>query len=115
MSRHFQHTIVRVRAPEVVDRYNNKQRDWANAARTSLVGVNVQPAGSPPQSDEDTVGRQTTITGWRLYTPPGMDVDLLETDRVEYEGMTLEVDGKVGRWRVGGKVHHVEAALREVD
>ena len=115
MSRHYGHSIVRVRAPEVVDRYQNRKRDWAAAVRTTLVGVNVQPAGSPPASDEDSVGRQTTVTGWRLYTPRGMDVDLLETDRVEYEGMVLEVDGKVGRWRVGGKVHHVEVSLREVD
>ncbi|MEU2724074.1 hypothetical protein [Streptomyces smyrnaeus] len=115
MSRHYAHSIVRVRAPEVTDRYGNKQRDWANAVRTSMVGVNVQPAGSPSQSDEDNGDRQTTVTGWRLYSPRGMDVDLLETDRVEYEGMTLEVDGKVGRWRVGGTVHHVEASLREVD
>ncbi|MEU4967778.1 hypothetical protein [Streptomyces smyrnaeus] len=115
MSRHYAHSIVRVRAPEVTDRYGNKQRDWANAVRTALVGVNVQPAGSPPQSDEDSIDRQTTVTGWRLYTPPGMDLDLLETDRVEYDGITLEVDGKVGCWRIGGKVHHVEAMLREVD
>lgn len=115
MSRHYGHTIVRVRAPLVADRYGNRKRDWTAATRATVTGVNVQPAGSPPQSDEDTTDRQTTITGWRLYTPQGMDVDLLETDRVEYEGMTLEVDGKVGRWRIDGRVHHVEAALREVD
>lgn len=115
MSRNYAHTVMRVRAPETVDRYQNKKRDWANAVRTPMAGVNVQPAGSPPVSDEDTVDRQTTVTGWRLYTPRGMDVDLLETDRVEYEGMTFEVDGKVGRWRIAGKVHHVEVDLKEVD
>jgi hypothetical protein len=115
VSRHYAHSILRVRAPLTTDRYNNQVRDWAAAQRSPVSGVNVQPAGSPPQSDEDTTGRQTTVTGWRLYTPPGMDIDLLETDRIEYGGMTLEVDGKVGRWRISGRVHHVEAALREVD
>lgn len=115
MSRHYAHAVVRLRAAETVDRYGNRKRDWPNAARMPVSGVNVQPAGSPPQSAEDTLDRQTTVTGWRLYTPPGMDLDLLETDRVEYEGMVLEVEGKVGRWRISGRVHHVEAMLREVD
>lgn len=115
MSRHFAHTVVRVRAPETTDRYNNKRRDWGSAERVTWTGVNMQPGGVPSSSNEDTVGRQTTVTDWELRSPRGMDLDLLETDRVEYEGMVLEVDGKVGRWRVGGKVHHCEVSLREVD
>lgn len=114
MSRLFGQAPVRVRAPLVADRYGNKKRDWAAAERLTLAGVNVQPAGSPPVSDEDTVDRQTTVTGWRLYSSPGRDVDLLETDRLEYDGMTFEVDGKVGRWRIGTRVHHVEADLKEI-
>lgn len=115
MSRHYAHSVVRLRAPLAADRYGNKVRDWTAPARLPVAGVNVQPSGSPPQSDEHTTTRQTTITGWRLYTRPGMDLDLVETDRIEYGGMVLEVDGKVGRWRINGRVHHVEAGLREVD
>lgn len=114
MSRHFAQTVTRLRAPLVTDRYNNKIRDWPNAARTDVAGVNLQPAASPPDSDEDTVDRQVTVTGWRLYTPPGMDLDLEETDRIEYRGRVLEVVGEVGRWEVAGRVHHVEVFLREV-
>lgn len=115
MSRHYAHTIVRLRAPLVTDRYGNSKRDWSTPERLTVSGVNVQPGGSPPQSAEDTTDRQVTITEWRLYTPKGMDLDLEETDRVEWEGLTLRVDGKVGRWRISGRVHHVEAALKEVD
>jgi hypothetical protein len=115
MSRHYAQSVTIVRAPLATDRYNNQVRDWPNAARTAVVGVNFQPAGSPPDSDEATLDRQLTVTTWRLYTPPGMDVDLLETDRVEYGAMVLEVAGKVGRWEVAGRVHHVEASLREVE
>ena len=114
MSRHYAQQVVRLRAPLVVDVYNDARRDWANAARTTITGVNVQPAGSPPRSDEDTDDRQVTVTGWRLFTPPGMDVDLLETDRIEYGSIVFEVVGKVGRWEVAGRVHHVEATLTEV-
>lgn len=113
----FHQTVVRVRAPMVRDRYGNEQRDWASADRLTVTRVNIQPAGTPPRSDEDTQDRQTTVTAWTLQTAEGADVDLLETDRVEYDGMTLEVDGKVGRWPdpFGPGVHHVEARLKEVD
>lgn len=115
MNRHYAHTIVRLRAGTATDRYGNPRRNWDAPERLTVTGVNVQPAGSPPQSQEDTDDRQTTITEWRLSTPKGMDLDLVETDRIEWEGLTLEVDGKVGRWRIAGRVHHVEAALKEVD
>lgn len=115
MSRHFAQAVTRVRAPLTEDRYGNEVRDWANAERAPVPGVNVQPASAPAASEEDTNDRQTAVTGWRLYTRRGVDLDLLETDRVEYAGMTLEVVGKVGRWEIGGRVHHVEAELKEVD
>lgn len=117
MSLMFHQSFVRVRAPLVEDRYRNKTRDWANAERTEVTGVNIQPAGVPVRSEEDTADRQTTTTSWNLQTPEGVDLDLLETDRVEVDGMTLEVDGKVGRWPdpFGPGVHHVEARLKEVD
>ncbi|MBZ6258863.1 hypothetical protein KVH22_25440 [Streptomyces olivaceus] len=117
MSLMFEQTIVRVRAPLVEDRYRNRKRDWDAASRTPVDGVNMQPAGVPVRSQEDTQDRQTTVTAWNLQTPEGVDLDLLETDRIEYDGMILEVDGKVGRWPdpFTGGVHHVEARLKEVD
>jgi hypothetical protein len=105
--------IVIVRPGVVEDDYGNEQEDWGAAAtRIPVSGVNVQPNGG---STEDTEDRQVTVTGWRLYTPRGMDIDLRETDRVEAWGTTMQVIGKVGRWPApGGGVHHVEADLREV-
>ncbi len=113
----FMQAIVRVRAPLVEDRYKNKKRDWDNAERTAVDGVNVQPAAVPVRSQEDTQDRQITVTAWNLQTPEGVVLDLLETDRIEFDGMTLEVDGKVGRWPdpFTGGVHHIEARLKEVD
>lgn len=105
--------IVIVRPGTTVDEYENEQEDWgAGATRIPVSGVNVQPAGG---STEDTDDKQIVVTGWRLYTPRGMDVDLRETDRVEAWGTTMQVIGKVARWPApGGGVHHVEADLREV-
>lgn len=109
----YEQAIVILRAATVIDEYGNEQDDWAGAARTTVSGVNVQPMGG---SAEDTEDKQLTVTGWRLYTPHGMDLDLRETDRVEAWDTTMQVVGKVARWPApGGGVHHVEADLREVD
>ena len=105
--------IVIVRAGTTTDRYGNEQPDWgAGATRIPVSRVNVQPSGG---STEDTDDKQIAVTGWRLFTPRGMDLDLRETDRVEAWGTTMQVTGKVARWPApGGGVHHVEADLREV-
>lgn len=109
----YEQSIVIVRPGVAVDEYGNDQDDWAGAARTPVGGVNVQPSGG---STEDSEDKQVTVTGWRLFTPRGMDLDLRETDRVETWGTTTQVIGKVARWpSPGGGVHHVEADLREVD
>ena len=113
----YHQSIVILRAPLAADRYGNEKPDWDNPVRTLVEGVNVQPAGiRSPASQEDTDDRQVTVTAWDLQTPEGVDLDLLPTDRVEFDGMTLEVAGKVGRWPdpFGPGVHHVEARLKEV-
>lgn len=105
--------IVIVRPGTATDEYGNEKPDWgAGATRMPVSGVNVQPNGG---STEDTDDKQVTVTGWRLYTPRGMDLDLRETDRVETWGTTMQVAAKVARWPApGGGVHHIEADLREV-
>lgn len=106
-------SITILRAGAAADEYGNHRPDWSAPVRTLVSGVNVQPAGG---SNEDTDDKQLTVTGWRLYTPRGMDLDLRETDRVEFDGMVLQVVGKLARWPApGGGVHHIEADLREVD
>lgn len=113
MSILYRQSVTIVRPGTTTDEYHNERPDWgAGATRIPVTGVNVQPFGG---SAEDTDDRQVTVTGWRLYTPRGRDVDLRETDRIEFDGMTLQVTGKVARWPApGGGVHHIEADLREV-
>lgn len=110
----YEQSLTIVRPGVAVDEYGNSRPDWgAGVTRTPVTGVNVQPSGG---STEDTDDKQLTVTGWRLFTPRGMDLDLRETDRVEAEGAVMQVVGKVARWpSPGGGVHHVEADLREVD
>jgi hypothetical protein len=107
-------SVTVIRPGTAADEYGNERPDWGDAAtRIPVDGVNVQPVNG---SSEDTDDRQLTVTGWRLYTSRGVDLDLRETDRVEFEGMVLQVIGKVARWPApGGGVHHIEADLQEVD
>lgn len=111
----FHQSVVRLRAPVVPDRYGNRVRDWAAAERTPWTGVSVQPAGR--SEDQATGDRDTATTGWSLQSQPGVDLDLLPTDRVELaDGVVCEVVGEVARhpdpW--GRGVHHVEATLQRV-
>lgn len=99
-------SVTRVRAPLVTDRYGNAQRDWANADRTVLDGVSVQPA---TQQETTTAERDLVVTGWTLLSRPGSTPDIAATDRIEWRGLTLEVVGEVGEW---GLLPHVEVALR---
>ncbi|WP_415956428.1 hypothetical protein [Streptomyces sp. 021-4] len=112
MSVHYRQTVVVVRAPFLVDRYGNttSERDWANATRTTVRRVSVQP----DTSTEDTGDRPVVVTGWRLVTRTRADIDLAPGDRVVALGRLLDVDGDVARWTLAGRHHHTEARLKEV-
>ncbi|MFH8593094.1 hypothetical protein [Streptomyces rimosus] len=105
-------TVVIVRAPYITDRYGNTtaERDWSRATKTTVRRVSVQP----DTSTEATGDRPVVVSGWRLITRRGVDIDLTAGDRVEHAGRVLDVDGDVARWTVGGRIHHTEARLKEV-
>ncbi|SRR6266568_4413149 len=101
-----------LRAPLVTNRYGAQIRDWPNATQTTVPGVSIQPVSAT----EDAQGRELRITGYRLFTARGRNIDLLATDRVRWAGLVLQVDGEVARWPApGGGVHHVEAVLRLIE
>lgn len=110
----FSDVVVVVRAVTVRDRWDNDVLDWDNANRRVVTDVVVLPT----MQIEDAAGVRVALSsGWRLYSRPGIDVDLLATDRVEWDGMSLEVIGDVARWPHPirrGHIHHIEAELRKV-
>jgi hypothetical protein len=109
----YPETIVRLRAPLVVDRYNKSVPDWPNAVETTFTDVQVQPSSA---TEPVEVGRTAAITHMRLLTPIGTDLDLLRTDRVRWSDEVWQVDGEVARHMrpSDGAVHHVEAMLKRV-
>ncbi|WAL73108.1 hypothetical protein OU787_17305 [Kitasatospora sp. YST-16] len=112
MSVLFAQSVVIVRAPFLVDRYGNEtmERDWSRAVRRTVRGLSVQPDSST-EADGD---RPSVVTGWRVTTRRGTDLDLIPGDRVEFDSRLLETDGLVARWTVRGRLHHAEARLVEV-
>lgn len=112
MSLLYADAVTLVRAPLKVDKYGNttSERDWAAATRTPYTGLSVQPDAS-----SEAVGdRPSVITGWLLKTRKGNDFPALPTDRVEYDGLTLAIDGEMGRFKLSGRIHHAEARLKRV-
>lgn len=105
-------TILRLPAQPATTRYGTAP-DWANATATTVANVSVQPE----TSSEDVANRDTVTTRYHLYSAPAGDLDLTAYDRVQWNGLTLEVLGDVQRWPLplGGGVHHVEAVLRRIE
>lgn len=103
---------VILRAPFKVDKYGNTTsvRDWANATRTQCTRLSIQPDGT----SEATGERVTVVTGWRLITARGVDFPAIPGDRVEFDGITAEIDGEIGRFRMAGRLHHCELRLKRV-
>jgi hypothetical protein len=86
-----------LRAPTSDDAYGNDDvRDWDAATSTPVTGCSFQPLEGSGFSEEVTVGRESVISRWVLYAPP--DTDVLPTDRVQFDGVTYEVDGEPQRW-----------------
>lgn len=111
----FNQSITRLRAPLVEDRLGSRERDWPNAMETVFTDVSVQPRSSRESTTEP---RDQVITGWRVYSRAGVDLDVQPSDRFRIDnGAVCEVVGEVARWPHPirrGAVHHVEFDLERV-
>lgn len=104
-------TVIRRRALQTATGYGNTRRDWANAT-IQPYPAEVQPFPGASSSSEDVVDQNRTTTRWRIFLGP--DADLAATDRIEWDGLTYEVDGDVERWKRRGRLHHLEAILIKI-
>lgn len=109
----FFQSVVRVRPGTRTDRGGNQVPDWSPGAvdRLTIERLSVQPQ---VQTELAGAERTSVITGWRVLSEPGTNPDVRSSDRIEYDGLTCEVKGEVGRWPdpLTGAVHHVEWQMR---
>jgi len=108
----FFDSLVRVRAGTRTDRGGNSVPDWSAGAvnRLTVGQLNIQPA-TQTEGIDDT--RTTATTGWRVQSEEGTRPDIKATDRLEWRGLTYEVDGEVGEWPdpLADEVHHIEFTM----
>lgn len=93
---------------EVVD-------DWTVARRHVERDVSVQPVTlSEPAG---LVGRDATISQYRVISDNGRNLDVHARCRIEWEGDEWTIEGDIGRFYdqvMVGRVDHVEFAIRRV-
>lgn len=109
----FTSEITILRPAEISDDYGTRL-DYDNATEIPVdFPVSLQPTSSTEAGPE----RPQVITGWRMLTPPGKDIDLRSSDRIRNAGKILSILGDVQSWphpiKVGA-VHHVECMLERV-
>ncbi|MEW2578346.1 hypothetical protein [Streptomyces syringium] len=109
----FHQSLVRVRAGTKTDRGGNTVPDWSETDRVTISRVSVQPNLQTEATDPT---RTVAVTGWRVLSEPGTDADIRAEDRIEWNGMTLEVQGEVARWAEfqHGGTHHIEFVMTRV-
>ncbi|WP_330339412.1 hypothetical protein [Streptomyces sp. NBC_00557] len=108
----FFDSLVRVRAGTRTDRGGNPVPDWSAGAvdRLTVDQLNIQPAS---QTENQDATRTAVVTGWRVQSAEGTRPDITAADRLEWRGMTLEVQGEVAEWSdpITGKPHHIEFTM----
>lgn len=108
----FFDSLVRVRAGERTDRGGNTVPDWASdeVVRLAVDQLNIQPTS---QTETTDATRTAVVTGWRVQSEEGTRPDITAVDRLEWRGMTLEVQGEVAEWPdpLTGAVHHIEFTM----
>lgn len=111
----YSQTVTRLRATQIRDADGTltPQRDWSTATATAITSVSVQPKMTSEQRD----GAGVTVTDeWVLYGRRGVKIDLVNGDRVLWDGRTLDVIGAPQSWPAlfgSGGWHHSEITLKQ--
>ncbi|MGR6579270.1 hypothetical protein ACT89R_01695 [Rhodococcus qingshengii] len=96
-------------------RYNQRKIDWSSIEPVDVPDlVSVQPAANTESGAAEM--RSTQTIKWKLFTQPGLPIDIRSTDRVIWLGNEYDVD-EVLSWPdpyIENAIHHVEAILTKV-
>lgn len=101
-------TVIRKRPGVAVDSYGNEVPDWGSTTDLSIPGCNVQPGGGSEVDDT----REATTTLYSIWAPA--DADVVETDRINHEGVDYAVDGAIERWNSSPRMPYKMIRLKAV-
>lgn len=100
---------VTVKRAQLVDSRGSKVLDWSSPQEFTLSGCSVQPNTTTRDFDGRTI---QVSEDWIIYAPPNSD--LQAGDRIEWQGLTFELNGAPMPWQSPtGRVSHVWARLNE--
>jgi head-tail adaptor len=101
------HDVTILTAGTTTNRYGDAEKDWSDPTEETVKGWVSQSTQS-----EDHEQREAQVSDWVLYLHP--DVTISGANRVQWEGITFEVEGPTRpAWTPRG-VHHLEVPLRVV-
>lgn len=94
-------TITRIR-PGITSVRGSDIPDWGQASSLEIAGCSVQPAATSLSEDGRVLG---ILDGVTCYCP--YDADVQGGDRIQFEGLTYEINGTPRRWRspTGNRSH----------
>jgi hypothetical protein len=111
----YSQSVVRQRAAQLRSANSGillPQRDWAHASSVTITGVSVQPDQTTAVND---AGGVEVTDMWRLFGPRGVKLDIVQGDRVLWDGRTLDVVGAPQSWAgLGSGWHHTEIVMRQL-
>lgn len=100
-------TTVTIVTPATVTstRYNSERPDWDHPSEVDAIGWLTELS-----TVEVLDGRDTVVSGWRLFLPAGTAITA--RDRVRIDGDTFDVDGQPHSATSPAGEHHIEVTLR---
>jgi hypothetical protein len=103
------HQVDILTAATTTDTYQNVVLDWA-APASRTVAAYVRPA----PASENVADRDAVTAVWQVHTN---DLQIGALDRVRFDGVIYDIDGKPLTWDVApdGVVGHTKLLLRRVD
>lgn len=99
-------TVTRIR-PGITTSRGSTIPDWNNVSELVIGGCSVQPGTTELSQDGRVLG---VLDGLTAYLPP--DADVMEGDRIEYDGKVYTIDGMPKRWIGPVNTSHTQLTLR---
>lgn len=99
--------VIRLRPTKTKTLRGSVVPDWSEDVDQLIIGgCSVQPAATSTTTDGRVLGVSEQMTA---YLPEYADV--MEGDRINFEGVVYEINGKPKRWKAAANLSHIQLNL----